>query len=122
MQAKNTFTDTYEWLNWLTSCVECYTWLLDNELIESAVVASDGNLSTAVDYFVDKMIDRSVASDEDALATFGGAGLVEILTPRQSAEMNEMSCTLLVRLFELVETLLRCPLYYVLPIDIVIYT
>ena len=95
----NTFGSVCEWLNWLISSVECFTWLLDNRLISADLISGTGNFSKSIDHFVNAMVSRS----NDEGSNFGQVR--ETLTPRQANELNEISCTALVRIFTLVVAL-----------------
>ena len=67
-KANKTYPSLFEWLSWLTSSVECFTWLLESGLVSLASVCDQGQLLTAHDFFVSRLLEKSVSKHE---TTFG---------------------------------------------------
>jgi hypothetical protein len=82
--------------------VECYTWLLDSELITTDFISGRKNFSKAVDYFVENMVRRGTADDATTFAQ-----IQEMMTPRQTIELDEMCCTAVVRIFNFAVSLVK---------------
>ncbi len=82
--------------------MECYTWLLDSELITNDFISGRKNFSKAVDYFVENMVRRGTADDDSTFAQ-----IQEMMTPRQTIELDEMCCTAVVRIFNFAVSLIK---------------
>ena len=68
-KANTTFVSLYEWIIWLTSSVECFTWLLESGLASLATIFDQGqDLLSAHHFFVAQLLEKS--SSKQA-TTFG---------------------------------------------------
>jgi hypothetical protein len=64
------FDSLYEWTAWLTATVECFTWLLDRDLVSAETVSGRENFARAVRFCENAAVlapDRANCSQESIL-------------------------------------------------------